>query len=428
MKQTYTLLPVLLLITNLAVAQEAIKEYVIKNTYQIVTGNLDTLYDADLEKFGQAIGDKRIVFLGEQEHGDAAAFQVKTRLIKYLHEKKGFNVLAFESDFFSLTEGWDNLGNKKTKVDSFARQNIFPIWTFCHTCQNLFNNYIPQTQNTSSPLQLSGFDCQFHGVYAKRNGKTFFENLFARLNNTGQLKNDIETAIQYCDSLSAFRIMKDRTVYTNAAKALENIIEADKQQKEFTNREKLIVQNLISQCYSLSKSISDYRGAHYFRDKQMAENLKWLVREKYKNDKIIVWAHNAHIGKNRILATADKDDLRYMMGDFLYADPEIAAQMYIVGFTSFSGKVSWTTTPRFNRKLKKPRKNSFERWVDANYDFSFTDFTPYNASIISGKAEAFSMKGSIIGMPHHVSYINYWTKIFDGVIFIRNMYGCQPLK
>ena len=48
---------------------------------------------SDLEPLKAVLADKRIVLLGERTHGDGAAFLAKTRLIKFLHQEMGFDVL-----------------------------------------------------------------------------------------------------------------------------------------------------------------------------------------------------------------------------------------------------------------------------------------------------------------------------------------------
>jgi erythromycin esterase len=417
---------ILLCITyNISQAQDIIKNYVKQNTHQVLTIEPDSTDYSDLKSIGDAIGDKRIVLLGEQSHGDAVTFLAKSRLVKYLHEKKGFNVLAFESDFVSLTGGWDKLEKNKTAIDSFVKGNIFPIWTLCHTCDNLFYKYILQTQTSASPLQLAGFDCQLHGRYVYKNLKLSLQTTLLNLSYASTVKNDIDTILKYTDSLVLSTFMKNKSYYASVIASLDTILTMDKMNHELSDWSLIVLKNLIAQSNNMRIYTSGPLPNHYYRDKQMAENIEWLVSQKYTNEKIIVWAHNAHIAKNYGYDYKNASEQNFMMGDFLYSKPSVAKEMYILGFTSYKGKTAWTSSKLFGTTVAKPKKNSFERWINNGYDYAFVDFTKYNMQN-PDKTEAFSMKASIasVGRQHN-NYVHLWTKIFDGIFFIREMYGCK---
>jgi erythromycin esterase len=55
---------------------------------------------SDLAPLADFVGNRRIVLLGESGHGVAEFNHLKVRLVKYLHEELGFDVVAFESSFY----------------------------------------------------------------------------------------------------------------------------------------------------------------------------------------------------------------------------------------------------------------------------------------------------------------------------------------
>ena len=57
----------------------------------------------DLAWLEQAIGDSRVVAIGESAHYNREFYQLRHRLLRYLVERHGFSAYAMESGF---AEGW----------------------------------------------------------------------------------------------------------------------------------------------------------------------------------------------------------------------------------------------------------------------------------------------------------------------------------
>src|SRR4051812_11471964 len=55
--------------------------------------------DADLTPLLEAIGDAKIVMLGEASHGTSEFYSVRVKLSKLLIEQKGFSSIAVEGDW-----------------------------------------------------------------------------------------------------------------------------------------------------------------------------------------------------------------------------------------------------------------------------------------------------------------------------------------
>ena len=83
---------------------------------------------ADLAPFGAAIGSARIVALDEQTHGGHEEFVLKTRLLRYLHERLGFDVLVLESGFFDVGR-IEQARQAGAHVDELAPGNIFFMYS-----------------------------------------------------------------------------------------------------------------------------------------------------------------------------------------------------------------------------------------------------------------------------------------------------------
>ncbi|RZK86660.1 MAG: hypothetical protein EOO62_40450 [Hymenobacter sp.] len=370
-----------LLFSATAFAQD-IRSYVQANTARVAPPDATSDDYADLAAVGQAIGEARVVMLGEQDHGDGPAFQAKTRLVKYLHERKGFAVLAFESDFYGLTTGWDQLAKQPDSIRHFLQQNIFLNWSNSADCRST-----TRCQADVSPAAYQAFLEAVQGLVGQ------------------QLKP------------AAYRPDMRQTL----ASGLQLISQAQLAAGD-TSAWQRVVASL--RAYS----VPDRVAAEKARDKAMADNLTFLLTHQYQNAKVIVWAANQHIMKysdqlpSQSKASRDQSfDLimRDKMGTYFVQDPQWARQTYVLGFASYQGTAGRLDTAPYTYPVQAPDKNGLETWVPASIAYGFLDFTPYNKQF-NYPATPFLLKSpSHYTVPARVAPIP-WNLVYDGLFFIRD--------
>ena len=162
------------------------------------------------------------------------------------------------------------------------------------------------------------------------------------------------------------------------------------------------------------------------RDTQMAANVKWLTTQRFPREKIIVWAHNYHVSKygGHFEGHEGMNPAR-TIGTVFTTDPLMAAQTYIIGFSSYEGTSGRLFPAGHDYILPTPAKDGFENWIPAHLDYAFVDFQAFNKNN-PGADRNFNLAGGIINGGINGSWMHKdtkapWNKVFDGVFFIRKM-------
>jgi len=89
------------------------------------------------ERVIEAVGNARIVMLGEPSHGAGSAFSAKVRLIESLHERLGFDVLMWESGLIDL-ERTEAGAARRSRSGGSCERGILKIWSASAECKPLF--------------------------------------------------------------------------------------------------------------------------------------------------------------------------------------------------------------------------------------------------------------------------------------------------
>ncbi len=258
-----------------------------------------------------AVKDKRLVLLGEFNHGSKEVFSTRNELIKELYENLGFDLILFESGIGEV--GVINL-NQNVSEKSNLTQGFFGGWRTTE-----FENLVQFAKENN--IQIGGFDVQ-------RTGSVFTDFLTPKLSDQVNFQELEEQFVQIKNQLANFRT--DFSTIENETLELKeryqqlfnNISESDKLAKRTLENRVEFLTYMIE--FARSK---DWNARWKARDLALAANIKWHLNQFEPDQKAIIIAHNFHISKSN-----EKEEV---MGQFLEKD--FGNEMYVLGVFAKEG-------------------------------------------------------------------------------------------
>jgi erythromycin esterase len=251
---------------------------------------------ADLAPFGRAIAGARVVALDEQTHGGREEFLLKTRLLRYLHEKRGFDVLVLESGFFDVGR-IEQKRQAGERVDDLGPGNIFYMYSKTAEGRELLR-YIDATRATAHPLTLVGMDSQLSGALSQQ---ALVPELGRFLATHGSHAPESRDWSGFAGTVAALTAMRatptspaDRAAFdrmgAQLARELAALGDAPRAGVGSAGWWGRVVAGLRAQ--ETQRWVAPRGNA---RDLAMGDNVAWIADRLVPGQRLVVWGHAIHL-------------------------------------------------------------------------------------------------------------------------------------
>lgn len=317
-----------------------------------------------------AIGDASIVLLGEASHGTHEFYEQRANITRALIEQKGFHAVAVEADWPAALRVHRYINQEsadQSALESLGDFTRFPAWMWGNTVILDFVEWLKGRGTGFYGIDLYSLYASIEAVLdyleavdpeaAQRAHHRYacFEHFWEDPQSYGYASTSGRT--ESCEDDVVRQLLELRTKAGDYAGRDGKLGE-----DEFFFAEQNARLALNAERYYRSM----FRGrvsSWNLRDEHMTETVEELVKHLKKripNPKIVVWAHNSHLGDARATEMGDHGELN--VGQLVRQ--RFDNEAFLVGFTTYEGTVTAASDwdgPAERKRVRPGMENSYEK-------------------------------------------------------------------
>jgi erythromycin esterase-like protein len=325
------------------------------------------------------IGDAHFVLIGEASHGTQDFYHERAEITKRLIQEKGFTAVAVEADWpdaYRVNRYVRGVDDDTTSTDALSGFQGFPTWMWRNT---EVVNFIDWLRQHNDAVPQNATKAGFYGLdlYSLH---TSIKAVLSYLD-----KVDPEAAKRARDRYSCFDHFskEDTQSYGYAAtfgliepcedEAVNQLLELQRRTAEYVQRDGPVAEDeffYAEQNARLIKNAEEYYRSMFrrrvsswnLRDRHMADTLDQLVAHLDRQGgrtKVVLWAHNSHLGDARATDMGDAGELNV---------GQLVRQKYdrdavLIGLTTYTGTVTAASNwgaPAERKRVRPALPDSYE--------------------------------------------------------------------
>jgi erythromycin esterase-like protein len=335
-----------------------------------VQGDFDPLMDL--------AGEASFVLIGEASHGTHEFYSTRAEITKRLIQEKGFQAIAVEADWpdaHRVNRYVRGRSEDRSAAQALSGFTRFPVWMWRNRDVEEFVGWLRE-YNDSRPARTP--QAGFYGIdlYSMNRSRAevvrYLTRVDPRAGREAQSRyacfdhfGGDEQAYGYAAGLEISESCREEVV--------RQLADLQRSAYEYMHRDGQVAEDdffSAEQNARLVKNAEEYyRGMFHgrvntwnLRDRHMAETLEALrahLERRFGKSKIIVWAHNSHVGNAR--ATERSQCGEWNVGQLVRERHE---RTVLIGFTTYIGTVTAATDwggPHEIKRVRPGLPGSFER-------------------------------------------------------------------